>query len=84
MTPTEAISTATSVAAELLRWEKKIGRIKPGLLADIIAVKNGKPDENVSELKVIDFVMKDGVIVKQNGQPTEHFLWFSEYPELIY
>jgi imidazolonepropionase-like amidohydrolase len=74
MTHVQAISAATGVAAELLRWEDKIGKVKPGLLADLIAVKKKHPDENVSELREIDFVMKDGVVVKQDGKPTENFL----------
>ena len=64
MTPAQAIQSATSVSADLLGWEDRVGEIKPGLYADIIAV-NGDPLEDISELEDVDFVMKGGVVYKQ-------------------
>jgi imidazolonepropionase-like amidohydrolase len=63
MTPMQAIQAGTKVNAELLRKEKEIGTIEVGKLADIIAVK-GDPLKDISELQRVKFVMKDGVIIK--------------------
>ena len=63
MTPAQAIQSATSVSADLLGWEDRVGEIKPGLYADIIAV-NGDPLEDIAELEDVDFVMKGGVVYK--------------------
>jgi imidazolonepropionase-like amidohydrolase len=49
-----------------LRVEDKLGQIKPGMLADIIAVQND-PLQDISTVKNVSFVMKDGVIYKQNS-----------------
>jgi imidazolonepropionase-like amidohydrolase len=63
MTPAQAIQSATIVSAELLGWEDRVGRIAPGMYADIIAV-NGNPLEDIEELEDVDFVMKGGVVYK--------------------
>ncbi len=63
MKPMDAIKSATSVSAELLGWQDKIGSIEPGKLADIIAVK-GDPIKDIKVLKDVKFVMKDGKIIK--------------------
>lgn len=63
MTPAQAIQSATSVSAELLGWEDRVGRIAPGMYADIIAV-TGDPLEDITELEDVDFVMKGGVVYK--------------------
>lgn len=63
MTPTQAIQSATIVSAELLGWENRVGRIAPGMYADIIAV-HGNPLENIEELEDVDFVMKGGTVYK--------------------
>lgn len=63
MTPTQAIQSATSLTADLLGWEDRVGEIAPGMYADIIAV-HGNPLENISELEDVDFVMKGGVVHK--------------------
>lgn len=64
MTPTQAIQSATSVTADLLGWEDRVGEIAPGMYADIIAV-NGNPLDEIAELEDVDFVMKGGVVYKQ-------------------
>ena len=66
MSNKDALKSATIETAKLLRVEDKIGQIKPGMLADIIAVQNN-PIEDISTVKNISFVMKDGVIYKQNS-----------------
>ncbi|MBT8080990.1 MAG: amidohydrolase family protein [Gammaproteobacteria bacterium] len=63
MTPAQAIQSATSVSAELLGWEDRVGRIAPGMYADIVAVR-GDPLENIAELEDVDFVMKGGMVYK--------------------
>ncbi len=59
LTPTEAVASATTVAAKTLGLEGEIGRIAPGYSADLIAVE-GNPLENVRTLEKIDWVMARG------------------------
>ena len=66
MSNKDALKSATIETAKLLRVEDKLGQIKPGMLADIIAVQNN-PIEDISTVKNISFVMKDGVIYKHNS-----------------
>jgi imidazolonepropionase-like amidohydrolase len=63
MTPAQAIQSATSVTADLLGWEDRVGEIAPGMYADIIAV-HGDPLDDIAELEDVDFVMKGGVVYK--------------------
>ncbi len=63
-TPMDAIRSATSVAAELLGWEDRVGAIEPGRFADLIAVE-GDVLEDVDLLTDVAFVMKGGEVVKQ-------------------
>ena len=64
MPPMEAIVTATRNAADLLGWGDRVGTIKPGLYADLIAV-GGNPLEDMTELERVTFVMKGGVVVER-------------------
>jgi imidazolonepropionase-like amidohydrolase len=64
MAPAEAIKAATVNAAQLLGLGEEIGSIDPGKRADIIAVA-GDPLNDVTVLKTVGFVMKDGRVVKQ-------------------
>ena len=66
MSNKDALKSATIETAKLLRVEDKLGQIKPGMLADIIAVQND-PLQDISTVKNVSFVMKDGVIYKQNS-----------------
>ena len=61
MTPLEAIRSATTRAAELLRMEKHIGAIAAGRYADIVAVQ-GDPLQNIEAIKQVRFVMKGGEV----------------------
>jgi imidazolonepropionase-like amidohydrolase len=63
LTPIQAIQTATTTAAELLGQVGKIGEIKAGAFADIIAIKKD-PTTNIKVLQNIDWVMKDGKVFK--------------------
>lgn len=64
MPPMAAIQSATSVAAKFLEIDATHGSLSSGKRADIIAVK-GDPLENVRLLEQVTFVMKDGVVYKQ-------------------
>jgi imidazolonepropionase-like amidohydrolase len=64
----DAIRSATINAAELIRWEGRAGRIEPGYLADLIAVR-GNPLEDIRLLEHTDFVMKDGAILRDASGP---------------
>lgn len=64
MTPLQAIQTATVNAADLLGWSDRIGTLETGKFADIIAV-NGDPTKDVTLLQNPVFVMKGGMVYKQ-------------------
>ena len=64
MRPVDAISVSTMGSARLLGWEDRIGSIAAGKLADIIAVP-GDPTADVSALRRVHFVMKDGVVHRE-------------------
>ena len=66
MPPMEAIQTATSRAAEVLGWSDKLGTIEPGKWADIVAV-SGDPLKDITELQRVTFVMKSGVVYKNDS-----------------
>lgn len=62
MEPIKALQSATSVNARILHFDG-LGSIKNGYLADIIAVE-GNPLEDISQMKNVRFVMKDGIVYK--------------------
>jgi len=62
MEPIKALQSATSVNARILHFDG-LGSIQNGYLADIIAVK-GNPLEDISQMKNVGFVMKDGIVYK--------------------
>jgi len=63
MTPMDAIKAATVNAADLLGLSDQVGTLEPGKRADIIAVQ-GDPLADVTVLKRVRFVMKDGRVFK--------------------
>ena len=68
MPPMFVLQAATTHAAELLKKTKDLGSVEPGKYADVIAV-TGNPIENIALMQKVDFVMKEGVVYKQNDQP---------------
>jgi imidazolonepropionase-like amidohydrolase len=60
--PLDAIRSATVNAAELLRWQDRIGQVRPGFFADLVAVP-GNPLDDVRLLEDVRFVMKAGQVL---------------------
>lgn len=65
MTPLQALQAATYNGARLLGIEQECGALAPGMLADIVAV-GGSPLENLRNLRKLSFVMKDGVVYRND------------------
>jgi imidazolonepropionase-like amidohydrolase len=64
MTPMQAIQSATISAADLIGKPDEFGSLRPGKLADLIAV-SGDPLADVRVLERVSFVMKEGKVFKQ-------------------
>ena len=65
MTPAQSLRAGTSVAANLLGLEQKIGTLEAGKLADIVAVP-GDPTKNIKVTQSVFFVMKEGVVYRND------------------
>ena len=63
MTPMQALRTGTVVAAELLGWSDKVGTVEANKWADLVAV-SGDPLKDITEVERLKFVMKAGVVYK--------------------
>ncbi len=64
MKPAEALRSATSIAAKTLRLDDRLGIVKSGLLADVIAVE-GDPTHDIKTLRKVKLVMKGGTFYRE-------------------
>jgi imidazolonepropionase-like amidohydrolase len=64
MAPLAVLKAATSGNAKLLHWETRVGRVAPGLLADLVAVQ-GDPTRDIHAVRAVRMVMKGGVVEKK-------------------
>ncbi|HEX8726142.1 MAG TPA: amidohydrolase family protein [Gemmatimonadaceae bacterium] len=64
MTPVQALTAATATNARMLGMADHLGRIEPGLLADLVAL-NGDPTKDIAATQRVAFVMKGGTVYKR-------------------
>ena len=64
------LQAATTHAAELLKHDKDIGSVTAGKFADLVAVP-GNPVDDISLMRKVSFVMKEGVVYKRDGKTVE-------------
>jgi imidazolonepropionase-like amidohydrolase len=69
MPPMFVLQAATTHAAELLHKQDELGQIAVGRQADVIAVP-GNPLDDITAMQRVSFVMKGGVVYKEDGKPT--------------
>lgn len=65
MEPLQVLRAATSVNARAFHLEDKLGFIKTGQIADLVFV-SGDPLKNISDLRKVSFVMKEGKVVRDD------------------
>ena len=64
MTPATVLQADYLNCARILEWQDKVGQLKPGFYADIVAVP-GNPLEDITAVERVSFVMRGGVIYRQ-------------------
>lgn len=67
LTPLQALQASTVNAAELLGWTDRVGRVAPGMFADLIAVE-GDPLADITTLERVRFVMLGGRVIRRDGR----------------
>lgn len=65
MSPAQVIRAATSVAAQMMGWDDRIGSLERGKYADLVAV-SGDPLQDITELERVKLVMKGGQVVRND------------------
>jgi imidazolonepropionase-like amidohydrolase len=68
MSPLAALQTGTINAADLMGWTDRVGTLEPGKWADLIATE-GDPLKDVKTLQHVNFVMKSGIVYKDETHP---------------
>ncbi len=63
MVPLDVLKSATSVNADVFGISTRVGRVKPGLLADLLVV-DGDPSTNISQIRKVRWVMKEGAFYR--------------------
>jgi imidazolonepropionase-like amidohydrolase len=66
MIPLDVLKSATSVNADVFGIANRVGRIRPGLLADLLIVE-GDPSVDISRIRKVRWVMKEGLIYHPDG-----------------
>jgi imidazolonepropionase-like amidohydrolase len=64
LAPEQALKAATTVAAKVLRLDGKLGAVRPGLLADLVAV-DGDATRDIKSLRKVRLVLKGGTVVRE-------------------
>ena len=59
----EVLRAATSVNARILHLDDRLGQVRPGLLADLVAVE-GDPSQRIGDLRNVRMVMKGGSVIR--------------------
>jgi imidazolonepropionase-like amidohydrolase len=70
LTPMQALVSANALAAEAIGMADKLGKLAPGYEADIIAL-DGDPIKDITAVRRVVFVMRDGAIYKWNGSRSD-------------
>jgi imidazolonepropionase-like amidohydrolase len=60
----QALMSVTSVNARMLQMEDRLGSVKAGAFADLVAV-TGDPTKDIAAIRAVKFVMKNGVVYRQ-------------------
>jgi imidazolonepropionase-like amidohydrolase len=69
MSPLAVVRAATSGNARIFHLDDRLGAVKPGLLADLVAV-DGDPTRDIGAVRHVAFVMKGGVVYRERGEAT--------------
>jgi imidazolonepropionase-like amidohydrolase len=67
MAPLDVLKSATSVNADVFGIANKAGRVRPGLLADLLVV-DGDPSADITKVRKVKWVMKEGTIYQPDGK----------------